>query len=560
MDPEVGELPVGGPPSASDSIERSDSPRDRLPFVSFLIFAIGYALANRYSSQFGQRVPAPLWFPDSVLICALLLVPKRHWVWYLIAAFPIRALFINVPFWFFLASTANDCLKAICVVSLLQHFTGGPVRLNTLRQLWIYIGIAAVLIPALSAVLGAATRLPLGNPFWRSWYQWFLGNATAALVLTPTLLYWCVDWRQFKLFPRRFVTLIAAIIISLYWTFVLSNPNTSLLITYVPIPLLILAATNFKPLGVSTSISLMALISIISAVEGRGAFGPLHSHDRVLSIQLFLLVISVPMLFVAILIEEREVAQEHLRASQKSQEENYNRIRDLAGRLLSAQEDERRKIARELHDDIGQRLSLLSIQLDELSGTLQGESTNARFATSQLLIDLQNVITDIHNLSHQLHSRGLEQMGLEGALRSLCRAVARQHRINVELHSDHLSKFPLDKALCIFRVAQEALQNAVKHGRAEQIEVDLRQKSNSVYLAIRDTGVGFDVKAAADGLGLVSMHERVHFLGGTLDVRSQKGKGTEILARLPLHNRLEDRRSDRERRSEERRCDERRSA
>src|SRR5262249_47191840 len=144
-------------------------------------------------------------------------------------------------------------------------------------------------------------------------------------------------------------------------------------------------------------------------------------------------------LFVAILIEERRAVERDLNRNRAVLDEHCHRIEDLAGKLLRAQDHERESLARELHDDIGQRISLLSVSLDELQSGLSSEMERERSLTSALLNDTHSLASDIHDLSHQLHSSTLRQMGLQVALKSLCRNATRQHHVDVELRSDNIS-------------------------------------------------------------------------------------------------------------------------
>jgi two-component system sensor histidine kinase UhpB len=397
------------------------------------------------------------------------------------------------------------------------------------------MSIAVIGIPALSGLAGAATRLPLGNSFWHSCIQWYLGDATAALALTPTLLYWSQGGRyEVRAHIFRFALLIFLTAGLLYYTFFVPHSEFSPAVLYAPVPVLILAATTFRPVAVSSAISLLALVSIISTVQGRGPFHILHSHDAVLSMQLFLITVAGPMLFVAILIEERQTVANELRDKQDLLKERHSEIHDLAGRLLSAQEDERKRIARELHDDVSQRIAMLAIGLEELSESFPPGMDTERVLSQNLLNDAQDLGTDVHELSRQLHSSMLEHTGLEVSLRSLCRAASQKYRIMVELHSEGASGFSADINLCLFRVAQEAVNNAIKHGNARRIDVLLRKKKDRLCLRVQDNGKGFDMVGRTSGLGLVSMRERLRFLGGTLELKSEPGGGTELDAELPL--------------------------
>jgi len=263
---------------------------------------------------------------------------------------------------------------------------------------------------------------------------------------------------------------------------------------------------------------------------GQGSFFTNLAPQSVLFVQLFLAVMSVPVLFVAILIEERSAVETRLRETQKKLSENYDRARDLAVKFMNAQEDERKRIALELHDDIGQRLSLLSNALDAWEMELPFRMTKERARLCSLKHSTEEVATAVHDLSHQLHSSVLHHLGLAKGLQGLCRTMSQQHDIVVDLDADEVADLPSDISLCLFRVAQESLSNAVRHGRAKQIAVQLVQNASSLRLIVKDDGIGFDSTTPSNGLGLVSMHERLRIVEGTLTLTSSPGQGTMIEA------------------------------
>jgi PAS domain S-box-containing protein len=210
---------------------------------------------------------------------------------------------------------------------------------------------------------------------------------------------------------------------------------------------------------------------------------------------------------------------------------------DLSGRLISAQEDERSRIARELHDDFSQRLALLAIQLGQASQSLPdtdkalGESLHAMWERTTELS------ADIHKLSHQLHSSKLHHLGLLAAAKSLCEETGKQHHVQIEfLHHEMPEEISPDVGLCFFRIVQEALNNIVKHSGAKQAHVEFVGSPSLIRLRIVDAGVGFDPSsmAARGGLGLASMRERLRLLGGTIALYSSPMEGTEIVAEVPL--------------------------
>jgi two-component system sensor histidine kinase UhpB len=465
----------------------------------------------------------------------LLLAPQNKWWPYFVIAVPIRfipALHEGTPQWFVAATSVNDMLKAALGAYLLRRVVGRPLSLSTLREFAIYLAIVVVLTPMLSAFGGAASRRVLGFEFWPAWNEWFAGDALANLVLTPALFYWC-SRRFAETRPRLLEVLLwtSGLAASLFYTVTLGPSSYLPIALYAPIPFLLWAATRFGPIGASTTLSLIALLSMVGIAKGQGLFSVIAASHSLLFVQLFLAVVSVPVLFVAILIEERSAVEKQLRDSEEELNDNYHRVRDLAGKLINAQEDERRRIALELHDDISQRMALLSIRLDDVDRELPAGVTKAHDDLAGLKRQTEEVARAVHDLSHQLHSSILQNLGLSDGLRGLCRTVAQQHRVVVDLDVDGVAGLPDDVSLCLYRVAQEALNNAVRHGRAKQVWVQLRQDGGLTRLEIEDAGTGFNPAAArSNGLGLVSMQERLRMVGGTLTLTSSAGHGTVIEA------------------------------
>jgi signal transduction histidine kinase len=223
----------------------------------------------------------------------------------------------------------------------------------------------------------------------------------------------------------------------------------------------------------------------------------------------------------------REAAAE-LRAS-------YERIRDLGSRLLGAQDAERSRIARELHDDISQQLTLLSMDLALLSHAQGTRPDDAEKLAREAHTRVVAVAASVHQLSHQLHPARLRLIGLVASLTSLQQEIQGSgHRLNFT-HDGVPDAIPQDLKICLYRIAQEAVQNAVKHSGAREITMSLTGSGDALTLIVADRGAGFDVDAAMSrGLGLVSMGERLEPFGGTLRIDSTPGAGTRIEATVPL--------------------------
>ena len=210
-------------------------------------------------------------------------------------------------------------------------------------------------------------------------------------------------------------------------------------------------------------------------------------------------------------------------------------LHDLSRRLIRAHEEERALLARELHDDVTQRLAVLAIDVGraELAAP-DAEHAGAMRSVREALVRLSE---DIHALAYQLHPSVLDELGLAAALRAECERRGRQGTLALQVAVEPLPvEVDKDAALCLFRVAQEALNNATRHGGARSASVTLRQMDDGLLLAVRDDGVGFDPSKPAKrrSLGLASMRERVQLVNGTLDVESAPGRGTAVVAWVPL--------------------------
>jgi PAS domain S-box-containing protein len=209
----------------------------------------------------------------------------------------------------------------------------------------------------------------------------------------------------------------------------------------------------------------------------------------------------------------------------------------VGGRLLQAQEEERTRIARELHDDICQQLSLLAIELGRLGETPLESGVRIRDHLNQLQKRAAEILKNVGAISHELHSSKLELLGLKVAVRSLCEEFAEFYKVKIDfIEKDLPSRLPKDISICLFRVAQEALRNGLKHSQAGHFQVQLSGTPGAVHLSVRDEGVGFDPETSMNhrGIGLVSMRERLTLVKGTIAIRSKPQGGTEIHCSVPF--------------------------
>lgn len=228
-------------------------------------------------------------------------------------------------------------------------------------------------------------------------------------------------------------------------------------------------------------------------------------------------------------------ANEQLRGEILERKRTEKALEELAGRLISAQEDERSRIGRELHDHISQRLGILAIKLDQLRMT----SANGGIATAldDLREETREITSELHELSHRLHSSMLDHLGVVPAVQRLVSECSQRYAISIAFtHASMPSgRVPSDVSLCLFRIVEESLTNIVKHSQAPSARVDMTTENGGLRLTIADDGVGFDPSTleTRPGLGFVSMRERLRLVHGTINVQSAPAHGTQIEVWVP---------------------------
>jgi signal transduction histidine kinase len=279
-----------------------------------------------------------------------------------------------------------------------------------------------------------------------------------------------------------------------------------------------------------------------------------------LSVQLFLILASMPLLFLAALIKERERAQQAalqkeerlelaldsahhasqaLSDSQEKLRQSHNQIRKLLGRLIDVQETERRRISRELHDDLNQKIAMLCLSISKVKRKLPLENSEMIVELDRLRETANDLTDEVRRLSHQLHPAVLEHLGLVTALESYIESYADEEQIEVKLVAEiGDERLPIQTSICLYRVAVEALRNVSRHSEASSAAISVKRLADTLELRVSDSGKGFDVETArhGGGLGLISIEERLRLLQGTCEIRSTPQTGTTLVARVPLSN------------------------
>ncbi|HEX6093635.1 MAG TPA: MASE1 domain-containing protein, partial [Dongiaceae bacterium] len=306
-----------------DSIAQWRPLRDAAAFGGFVV---AYYFAYRYGMSFSQAAASPFWFPDSVLLCALLMSPPRRWWLLILAILPIRLfseVAAGIPAWFLLATSAIDSAKGIVAALALRWLIDNPLRLKSVREFALFSLFAVLLVPAAGAFAGAAVRTAFDHEFWLSWQQWFLGDVLAQLIITPAILYWVfgAPGNLRARSSRRYVEgglLAAGLIVTGYMATntEISSVDFTESRFYAPVPFLFWAAIRFGMVGASGAVTVIAFFAVEAALMGRGPFSGRSPGDTALALQHFLLWRSAPLYLVAALTEQRWGVERRLRESE----------------------------------------------------------------------------------------------------------------------------------------------------------------------------------------------------------------------------------------------------
>jgi signal transduction histidine kinase len=650
--------------------------------------AISVSIAYYTGAQVGLALtfqPHPvstLWPPNAILFAALLLSPKRWWWLILLAVFPAHLLVqlsAGIPLTMILCWFVSNCSEALISAWVLRYFTT-DVRLDRTYDVWMFTAVSFVGV-FLSSFLDVAFVMlnRFGeSSYWVVFRMRLFSNLLACLTLVPVIVTWnksgfrsllTAHWSRYVEAALLAGGLVLVGIVSFGTQ--RAGQNTTPALLYLPLPLLLWGATRFGPRGSSTALLAVSFFAIWGAVHGIGPFVTQSPEMNALSVQLFLILASMPVLLLGALIKERELAQQIARQKEKrlestlaalhyTSEQNrailralpdlvfllttdgiyldyytrdtnqlfvspdqflgksvrdvlppdfaeqvmqslvktkntdepqileysltmgdeqrhyearmiriegdkvlsivrdvtdrqraslalkdsqvklrhtHNQIRELLGRLIDVQESERRRISRELHDDLSQKIATLSVGISRLKKKLPIPERQLIAELDQLREDTSNLTNEIRALSHQLHPAVLEHLGLVAALESFVRTFKNEEEIDVTLTADiGDNKIPFQTSICMYRVAVEALRNVSRHSGALAASVSLKTVDGVLELKVSDSGKGFDVEFArkGEGLGLVSIEERLRLLMGSCVIHSDARHGTTLVARVPL--------------------------
>lgn len=544
------------------------------PVLAALLVGIGYYAGAKigFALTFGPHPVSTLWPPNSILLAALLLSSPRSWWSLLLGAFAAHLVVefnADIPVPMLLCWFVSNCTEALIGASVLRYVTKSEVRFDDTHYVSMFIFVA-LLGPFLSSFLDSAFVIlnQFGNsPYWSVFRMRFFSNVLASLTLVPVIVTWRrvdlsivrnVSWKRYLEVGLLAAGLLIAGLVS--FSSRTAGPDTRPALLYLPLPLLLWAAIRFGPRGSSAALLLVSVFEIWGAIHGYGPFTSQSADMNALSVQLFLILASMPLMYLAALIKERERAQdaasqkeERLRLalndaqdasqalsdSQEKLNRSHHQIRKLLGRLIDIQEAERRRISRELHDDLNQKIATLCLSISRVKRKLPMQDDDLVLELDRLRETANHLTDEVRRLSHQLHPAVLEHLGLVTALESYIESFTDEEQIDVQLTAEiGDERVPFQTSICLYRVAVEALRNVSRHSEAPSATISLKRLDDILELEVSDSGKGFDVEAfrQGGGLGLISIEERLRLLQGSCEIRSTPRRGTTLVARVPLAN------------------------
>jgi signal transduction histidine kinase len=509
-----------------------------LVFLAYLVAGkLGQETANIRSGNLG-----PVWPAYGIALAAFLRYGYRVWPGIAAGAFLVAYL-SPVPSLSAAGQAAGATIAALAGTFVLRQIVDFDPSLPRLRDALGLIVIGAFGSATLSASIGVSALYAGGaqeyNGLGPAWLIYWLGDSTGALLVTPLVF---ALPRLFRIRSRSRITEFAALLMFLTAAcFIVFGdlpfvPVRLHVLAFSVLPFVLWGAIAFGVGGAAISTFLITTIATVETALGSGPFAANRPLVNAILLDVFFAVLAVTGLILAAVMTERknsESAREELARKQAAMESQAG----MSRKLLEAQEQERARIGRELHDDINQRLALLSVEINrmkEISPITYGE---LRSQMDELAKRTSEISTGVQSLSHELHSSRLEYLGLVSAVKGFCKEFGDKHKVGIDFSSEGIpSSVAPEASLCLFRVMQEGLQNALKHSGVKLFEVKLFGSPTEIRLTVRDSGVGFDPELTKDtqGLGLISMRERVRLVKGTISITSKPQCGTEINVRVPL--------------------------
>lgn len=452
----------------------------------------------------------------------------------------------------------GNTLAAAAGAAILRNRNRFDPSMSRIRDVYVFLAVSVLFAPMISSVIAMTsfiatqwpqTHLAIAAAFPLGLRRWF-GHSMGNLIVAPMLLTWgrsfgfprdeyryASGWKPSRWTMMRFeelgllLSLLVAVCIGCF-TSRLAIPALNFPVSYAPFPFVIWAALRFGSRGASTSIFIVSTIAIFGTSQSQGPFARYPMDQRLLLLQVYLMVITLTALFLAAAVAERRTAETQLLLSREQ-------LRALSERLQSAREEERAIVAREIHDELGQQLTGIKMGLNMAQRKLPPEADASSRKITELTSLTDEAVKTVRRIAQGLRPGMLDDLGIIASAQWLCEDFTERTGILAVFKSnvDDL-KLDSDRSIAAFRIVQEALTNVARHSEADRVEAELTYSPDELTIRVTDNGRGLshDPLAHPKSLGLVGMRERAELLGGTMIITSKEGEGTgvTVVARIPL--------------------------
>jgi two-component system, NarL family, sensor histidine kinase FusK len=499
-----------------------------------LLVFVAYVAAG----ELGLSVPftsgnvSPLWPASGIALAAVLVWGYGVWPGIAAAAFLINFL-SPIPALAAVGIAVGNASGAVAGGYLLRRVLREPLCISRLRDVLALILLGALASTTVAASIGTTTLFLRGVRAWSdfgtAWRVWWLGDAMGILVATPLALTVADLRKNRKARPELLLLLMGAAVTSLaVFSQLMGVAVREDVLAFAVFPFVIWAAIRFESAGAAVICFMIAAIAVWGTAQG---FGPFVEHNPVRNavlLQLFLAVISITGLMLAAVMSERTQAEYALRK--------------LSGRLLQLQDEERRRLGRDLHDSAGQMLAALQMNLAALRHRFEAIDRKASDILADSMEMADRVIKEIRTVSYLLHPPLLDEAGLASALRWYVEGLAQRSHMKIDLNlSPSFGRLSQDLEIAIFRIVQESLINVHRHSGSSTASIDIGIDGNQVLVTVRDHGKGIPSEvldlatstAESLGVGIRGIAERVRELGGSLRIR-RTFPGTSVEVTLPV--------------------------
>ena len=532
-----------------------------LALIYFVICKLGLRLAIVHPSA------TAVWPGTGIALAAILLLGYEVWPGIFFGAFAVNLTTAGSILSSLGIATGNT-LEAVIGSYLIVRFTNGRNVFTRAEGIFKFFFFACVAATTVSATFGTASLVLTGltrGVLWESlWVTWWLGNMAGAILVTPCLVLWSTPplvTRSRRQLPLQIAALISLLVVgTMVFGGVLSPAWQGYPLNFICIPFVVWVAFELRPREAALAVLAFSIVAIASVFHGlRDAATP---NESLLVIQVFLSIAAMTGLLVSVTVSERNRHQETLQKAKveledrvlhrtreledriAAQERAERALADLSVRLLRTQDEERRRIARELHDSTGQSVAALLMILSEI-GTKVGSDPELSRKIDESEKITRAVSDELRTTSYLLHPPLLDEMGLKAGLRWYVEGFKARSKIQVTLNMpETLERLPTDLELMIFRVVQECLTNVHRHSGSSSVEIGLCNSNEKLTLEISDHGKGMSAdrlvavtESGLVGVGLRGMRERVKAFGGGLELSSD-ARGTTVRATIPLRSSL----------------------